>query len=347
VTPALGWDPTAPAAALRRVQAQLLSPGSLAWFERLAPDSSDPWSSFDALIRAALSGTPAPAPAAVTATARPYTPHHDWSSPGSARRSVALPQAETLAPSVATGIGPERPTARASQPANTSFAALRTIRAGAFANAVPAMRATATDFPAASRPGAAEVPAPAAVGSAVRAHGFRAGSPATPASTRAHQSPQPVAVRPAQPSTPTGLPHPGDATAAEQPPRPPSARVIGWPLARQKSPGGELPTETRRTRVVEGLPALRSLMQSAVAQGRQPDVMPALNAPAGTPPVTELAAPPLSRQATIDSLPMSRPFVGADPLAEEALVDRVIDRLDERLRELSIRHLGFTGGLGT
>jgi hypothetical protein len=34
-----------------------------------------------------------------------------------------------------------------------------------------------------------------------------------------------------------------------------------------------------------------------------------------------------------------------DPLAEDALIDRVIDRLDERMREQSIRHLGFTGGL--
>src|SRR5262249_25906654 len=34
-----------------------------------------------------------------------------------------------------------------------------------------------------------------------------------------------------------------------------------------------------------------------------------------------------------------------DPLGEELLLDRLLDRFEERLREQAIRHLGFTGGL--
>jgi len=33
-----------------------------------------------------------------------------------------------------------------------------------------------------------------------------------------------------------------------------------------------------------------------------------------------------------------------DPAWEEVLFDRLLDRWEERLREQSIRHLGFTGG---
>ena len=34
-----------------------------------------------------------------------------------------------------------------------------------------------------------------------------------------------------------------------------------------------------------------------------------------------------------------------DPLREEILLDRLLDRFEERLREQAIRHLGLTGGL--
>jgi hypothetical protein len=107
-----------------------------------------------------------------------------------------------------------------------------------------------------------------------------------------------------------------------------------------------LPAEARRTRVVEGLPALRSLMQRAVALGQPPDAPPA----SGTPPAPATLATPaatLPPPAGPAAITTPRPAPVADPLAEDALVDRVIDRLDERLRELSLRHLGFTGGLGT
>ena len=347
MTTALGWDPTAPAVALRRVQARLLNPGSLAWFERLVPEGSDPWASFEALILAAMSGTSAPAPAAVFGRARPYAPRHDWPSPLPTRENAGLQQAQSPAASVATGIRQERPAARASQPADTPFAALRAIRAGAFAEPVLATRTAATSSHTASRHGPVNVPAPAATGSSPRAHAFTTGSAATPAPTSAQHRLQPAAVRPTQSSALTDLPHPAEATTAEQPQRPSSARVIGWPFARQQPRGGELPVEAKRTRVVEGLPALRNLMQSAVAQGRQPDTLPESDAP---PVITPLAAPstaPLARHTEPASPPASRPLGTPDPLAEDALVDRVIDRLDERLRELSIRHLGFTGGLGT
>jgi hypothetical protein len=35
----------------------------------------------------------------------------------------------------------------------------------------------------------------------------------------------------------------------------------------------------------------------------------------------------------------------ADPTREDVLLDRLLDRFEERLREQAIRHLGFTGGL--
>ncbi len=97
---------------------------------------------------------------------------------------------------------------------------------------------------------------------------------------------------------------------------------------------------------MEGLPALRSLMQSAVVQGRQADTTPAPDTPSATAPVATPHATLLARHAepTVPTTP--RPFGSPDPFADDALIDRVIDRLDERLRELSIRHLGFTGGLG-
>ena len=43
-------------------------------------------------------------------------------------------------------------------------------------------------------------------------------------------------------------------------------------------------------------------------------------------------------------------FAGAastlpDPTREDVLLDRLLDRFEERLREQAIRHLGFTGGL--
>jgi hypothetical protein len=34
-----------------------------------------------------------------------------------------------------------------------------------------------------------------------------------------------------------------------------------------------------------------------------------------------------------------------NPLSEELLLDRLLDRFEERLREQAIRQLGFTGGL--
>jgi hypothetical protein len=34
-----------------------------------------------------------------------------------------------------------------------------------------------------------------------------------------------------------------------------------------------------------------------------------------------------------------------DAAQEEILLDRLFDRLEERLRDQAIRHLGFTGGL--
>ena len=87
---AIGWNPAAPAAALRRLQAQLLRPNALAWFEQLVPEGSDPWARFEALITAAMSGTPVDTPRAASTPATPYAPRHAWPSP--------LPTASKLAP---------------------------------------------------------------------------------------------------------------------------------------------------------------------------------------------------------------------------------------------------------
>ena len=59
-------------------------------------------------------------------------------------------------------------------------------------------------------------------------------------------------------------------------------------------------------------------------------------------------APGASGRAPIDT-PFAS-FAGTastppDPTREDVLLDRLLDRFEERLREQAIRHLGFTGGL--
>jgi hypothetical protein len=34
-----------------------------------------------------------------------------------------------------------------------------------------------------------------------------------------------------------------------------------------------------------------------------------------------------------------------DPIRDEILLDRILERFEQRLREQAIRHLGFTGGV--
>jgi hypothetical protein len=50
-----------------------------------------------------------------------------------------------------------------------------------------------------------------------------------------------------------------------------------------------------------------------------------------------LETPLASFAGTVSPLP--------DAAREDVLLDRLIDRFEERLREQAIRHLGFTGGL--
>jgi hypothetical protein len=97
----------------------------------------------------------------------------------------------------------------------------------------------------------------------------------------------------------------------------------------------------RRTRFVDGLPALQSLLQAAVAESRERhppstvDEAPAALASLPPPPapMSLVAAPPL------------RALPALDAVAEDMLVDRLCDRLQERLREQALRQFGFTGGL--
>jgi hypothetical protein len=54
--------------------------------------------------------------------------------------------------------------------------------------------------------------------------------------------------------------------------------------------------------------------------------------------------PSTGRAWTTSDAALTRPMPFPDPAWEEVLFDRLLDRWEERLREQTIRHLGFTGG---
>jgi len=128
-----------------------------------------------------------------------------------------------------------------------------------------------------------------------------------------------------------------------------------------------------RVRQISALPELQALFRSVVAESQASD----LPLPAATPRARERRSPlPPTSQASYGPGPVTQvePYSGwprpagndapvtpsaqpplpsgaqpalapPDPVREEILLDRLLDRFEERLREQAIRHLGFTGGL--
>jgi len=93
------------------------------------------------------------------------------------------------------------------------------------------------------------------------------------------------------------------------------------------------------TRLVDGLPALQSLLRAAVAESRQRHERTTADT-ALVPPVAHSV-----RAATPTVGASLRALTSLDMVAEDMLVDRLCDRLQERLREQALRQFGFTGGL--
>lgn len=100
------------------------------------------------------------------------------------------------------------------------------------------------------------------------------------------------------------------------------------------------PAPARRTHLVDGLPALQTLLHTAVAESRLRHSPP----PADTAPA-EAPLPPLAQPMSLVSAPPLRALTELDAVAEDMLVDRLCDRLQERLREQALRQFGFSGGL--
>ena len=106
------------------------------------------------------------------------------------------------------------------------------------------------------------------------------------------------------------------------------------------------------TRLVQGLPGLRALMQGAVAESQaRVDVPPSLQpsnvataeATAQIAAAAPVALPPAP--ALVPAPSPARPWPELDAVSEDMLVDRLVDRLQERWREHALRQFGFTGGL--
>lgn len=125
---------------------------------------------------------------------------------------------------------------------------------------------------------------------------------------------------------------------------------------------------SRKTRLVSGVADLNGLFESLLAGRRPADTQAAVlagtrrEAPVaaeGEPPGAAGRHPDLSPASLAEAAPVPRaaPLTRADWPATAALMpadaahddvlllDRLLDRWEERLREQAIRHLGFTGGL--
>lgn len=125
---------------------------------------------------------------------------------------------------------------------------------------------------------------------------------------------------------------------------------------------------SRKTRLVSSVADLNGLFESLLAGRRPADTQAA--APAGTrseapvaaegePPgaagrhrdlspasLAEAAPAPRAAPLTRADWPATAALTPADPTDDDVLLlDRLLDRWEERLREQAIRHLGFTGGL--
>jgi hypothetical protein len=343
---AVGWDADA-ARALRGAEV-LFAAADLGWLERVSEAwSSDPWSAFDRVIRGVLTtkaGDPAPAePVApgippMALRLPPAMPRQGSTVAGGNSRRMRQPSPSMVTvPQVPSTAGdwaaPTHPAARSEAPAarpamsRAARVAALTARRYVPAQVNPHAALEPTNAPAAgwqadvaapaSAP-AADIaqllnPVPLASASRARVLGFldasRASVPAEPASGQA----------------------------------PSSQRVLDLPQLFEGAgarTGIAQPEPPRPSRLVNGVPALESLLNAAVAESRERHALATVDAPPPLPPTTSAPA-----ATSLVAAPPLRALPPLDDVAEDMLVDRLCDRLQERLREQALRQFGFSGGL--
>ena len=365
--------PEAAAASTLRQAETLLAGGALAWFDALCRrPPHDPCADLDRLIRRSLGAAAVSLPAddaAMPVAAALVRRSHPPSAAGARApapagepigTAAAVPRRHSDPGSADTAFAPAvLPPSAPSEPASARLRPLAVLAAARFPSAAPSRLTAAAphtgrgnsppETASGGLPAAAPFTVDAARANAARIHGLHD----LPSSAAALDRPPPASpagggavARPVGSAISTPITMPQTATGT------PTARgdVAPWGSAAAPGPAAlavhafvphdepapaAVPPDGPLTRLVSGLPALRGLLQSALADSRQRHAPPL--APAA--PASAAAVPPLATAPDMRALP------ALDPVAEDILVDRLADRLQERLREQAIRHPGFTGGL--